>query len=119
MAVPQRSSRSIREVVRLYLEAYRTGDTAGLDDIISAHFVDHSFPAFSGGPNGVRRSIETLHRSFRAIEYAVEDAIFNDDTAAIRVVTTATHVGRFADKPATWKHVSWSACDLCACTTAR
>ena len=112
MAVPQRSSISIREIVHLYFDAYRTGDMTRLDEIISDRFVDHSFPAFGGGPEGVRKSIKSLHQSFRAIEYAVEDAVFNEDTAAIRVVTTASHAGTFSGKPATGKRVTWSACDF-------
>lgn len=104
--------RSIRDVVHLYLDAYRTGDTSGLDEIISPTFVDHSFPAFSGGPEGVRRSIESLHQSFSDIVFAIEDCICSADMAAVRVVTTATHIGRFVGRPATGKRVTWSAGDF-------
>lgn len=112
MTLPQRKTRSIREVVDRYVDAYETGDTNKLDEIISPGFVDHSFPAFSGGPEGVRKSIKSLHQGFSAIEYAIEDCICTVDTAAVRVVTTATHVGTFAGKPATGKRVTWSACDF-------
>lgn len=108
----QRATRSIQEVVELYVDAYETGDTSRLDEIISPSFVDHSFPAFSGGPEGVRRSITVLHQGFGNIEYAVEDCICAGDTAAIRVVTSATHIGTFSGKPATGKRVTWSACDF-------
>lgn len=104
--------RSIRDIVHLYLDAYRTGDSTNLDEIISATFVDHSFPAFGGGPDGVRRSIKTLHQSFSEIALAIEDCVCDAETVAIRVVTTATHSGPFAGKPATGKRVSWSAGDF-------
>jgi len=97
--------------VQLYLDAYGTGDTTRVDEIVSEAFVDHSFPAFSGAA-GVRQSIKLLHEGFAAIEIRVEDCVCSDDTAAIRVVTTATHVGAFAGKPATGKRVTWSSCDF-------
>jgi len=112
MAVPHYpATSSIREVVQRYLDAYRTGDTTWVDEIVSSGFVDHSFPAFSGTA-GVRKSIRLLHEGFAAIELRVEDCVCSDDTAAIRVVTTATHVGAFAGKPATGKRVTWSSCDF-------
>jgi steroid delta-isomerase-like uncharacterized protein len=109
---PQRGDRTVREIVKLYIDAYRSGDTAKLDEIISPDFVDHTFPTFSGGPDGVRRAIETLHRSFGELAVVIEDFIYNDDTAALRVVTTAKHIGTFAGMPASLKQVTWSACDF-------
>ena len=111
MAVPERSIRSVSEIVELYLDAYRTGDTARLDEIISSEFVDHSFPGFSG-PAGVQKSISCLHQSFTDVELTVEDCVCTGDRAAVRVVATATHIGAFAGKPATGKRVAWSACDF-------
>lgn len=113
MAVPHCSKKkTVREVAQLYLDAYRTGDTEYLGEIISPRFVDHSFPEFSGGPEGVRKSIEFLHRGFAAIQYTVEDCICDEHSAAIRVVTAATHVGSSAGRPATSRRVTWSACDF-------
>jgi predicted ester cyclase len=97
---------TIRELVRRYVDAYQTGDTTPLEDIIGPSFVDHSFPAFSGGPDGVRRSINSLHAGFGEIECAIEDCVCNADTAALRVVTSAMHTGTFHGKPATGKRVT-------------
>jgi predicted ester cyclase len=103
---------SMRDVVDLYLAAYRTGDTSGLDSIISPAFVDHSFPSFSGGPAGVRRSIKALHQSFSEITITIDDCVHNADTVAIRVSTTARHSGSFGGTRPTGKRVSWTACDF-------
>lgn len=112
MTQPQGAARTIREIVQLYYDAYRTADTTTIDEIVSPGFVDHSFPTFSGGPDGVRRSIKTLHQSFGDLEYSIEDCVCNDDTAAVRVATKATHIGPFAGTRATGKRVTWSACDF-------
>lgn len=106
------SQRSIPSLVHQYLDAQRTADTARLDEFISSDFKDHSFPDFSGGPDGVRRAIEWLHHTFDQIEHTIEDCVCNPDTAAVRVITTARHVGTFAGKAPTLKRVTWSSCDF-------
>lgn len=100
------------ELVRRYLDAQRTADTEHLDEFIGPDFKDHSFPDFSGGPDGVRRAIRWLHETFDEIQHTIEDCVCNPDTAAVRIITSARHIGTFSGKPATLKRVTWTACDF-------
>lgn len=106
------TTRTVRDVVEDYFQALRTADTTRLADFISADFTDHSFPEFSGGPAGVRRAIEWLHQTFADLEHTLEDFVSNDDSAAVRVISTGKHIGVLSGKAPTHKRVTWAACDF-------
>ena len=103
---------STRQVLERYIDAYRSGDTSYLAEIVSPDFVDRSFPSLSGGPEGVARSIRVLHTGFSDVSITLQDVVCHEDRAAIRFTVAGTHSGTFAGRPATARRVTWSGADF-------
>lgn len=101
-----------RQLVERYVEAYVSGDTTCLPEIIAPDFVDHSFPHHGGGVEAVRRAIESVQAGLSEITCAVEQCVSQADWVAFRVQIAGTHVGEFLGKPATGNRVVWSAADF-------
>ncbi|PXY20902.1 ester cyclase [Prauserella muralis] len=72
-------------------DAINTGELAGLDDLVTADFVDHGSPfPLPPGPAGYRQILSFVHRVLR-IRYTVEDVFSTDDRVVLRA--TAAGVG--------------------------
>jgi predicted ester cyclase len=101
-----------RQLVERYLQAYASGDTTGLAEIIARDFVDHTFPHHGGGVEGVRHAIEMVQAGLSEITCVIELCVSQADWVAFRVQVSGTHVGEFLGKPATGNRVVWSAADF-------
>ena len=101
-----------RELVERYVDAYVSGDTSWLSDIIDAEHQDRSYPAFGVGPEGVRRAIETLHAGFTELTASIEHCLSQGDWVAFRMEIAGTHSGEFNEKPGTGQRVDFAAADF-------
>src|SRR5262245_19934698 len=82
-------SMNARDLVLRYVDAYRTGDTTRLGELIAEDFVDHLLPQFRG-PSGVARAIEFLHSGFGDIHSTIEHIVCSEEMAAFQFVLEAT-----------------------------
>src|SRR5262249_20278858 len=67
-----------RSAVERYIAAYVSGDTSELAAVIAPHFVDHSFPVFSG-IDGVARAIATLHVGLGDVSCTLQQCVCEPD----------------------------------------
>ncbi len=91
---------------RLIQEAFNTGDTAVLDELVSPHLVEHQFeapgrPAPRVGPDGVAGMVRELHRGAEDFHLAIEDATATGDTVWVRMRATGTDTGGTLGHPPT------------------
>ncbi|MFC4337680.1 ester cyclase [Salininema proteolyticum] len=73
-------------------ELYERGDLKRVDDLVHPDFYDDEpgHPDLPRGPEAVRRVVESLHRSFGDLRFAVEDEI----AEGAKVVQRVTMSGR-------------------------
>lgn len=83
---------------RLIDEAFNTGDTTVLDELVSPDLVEHQFqrpgaPAPRVGPAGIAAIVRELHRGATDFHLAIEDATVVGDTVWVRMRATGTDTG--------------------------
>jgi steroid delta-isomerase-like uncharacterized protein len=61
------------------------------------------------GPDGQRRSLETLLAAFPDVRVTLDDTVIAGDTVVTRMTWTGTHRGAFMGIPACGRRVSWTA----------
>jgi predicted ester cyclase/uncharacterized cupin superfamily protein len=102
----------MRRTIERYAQAYASGDVTLLDEIVAADFVDHTFPAYSGGPEGVARAIRALHAGFTELTCAIDQCVCEGDSVAFRFTIAGKHTGVFAGRAPTGRRVAWSGADF-------
>jgi steroid delta-isomerase-like uncharacterized protein len=75
------------------------GDAAGAAALIGDGYVGHGMGA-GGGPESVRRDLETWLAAAPDLRIDVEDTIAQDDRVVVRVTMRGTQTGDFAGIPA-------------------
>ncbi len=99
-----------REVIELYVEIHRTGETSRLGEIIAPEF-RHRLAA-PVGVEGVAAGVRALHAGLTEIACSLEQCVSEDDWAAFRYVIAGTHTGVFAGRAATGRRITWSGADF-------
>jgi predicted ester cyclase len=94
------------------VDAYVSGDTSWLPEIIDAEHQDRSYPAFGVGPAGVQRAIEQLHAGFTELKVSIEQCVSQGDWVAFRMEISGTHSGEFNGKAGTGQRVEFTAADF-------
>ena len=61
------------------------------------------------GPDGQRRSLETLYTAFPDVRVTLDDTVFACETVSTRMTWTGIHRGAFMGIPACGWRVSWTA----------
>ena len=86
-------------VRRYYTEAM--GDLSGIDQVVSATFVDHHFPpGLPPGPEGVRRFFKDIMGSiFADLKIEHEFMIAEGNKVDCHFTVIARHIGEFAGIP--------------------
>jgi steroid delta-isomerase-like uncharacterized protein len=64
------------------------------------------------GPDGQRRSLETLYTAFPDVRVTLDDTVFAGDKVATRMTWTGIHRGAFMGLPACGRRVSWTAISI-------
>ena len=93
-----------KAVVRRFVEEiFVRGSVDAVDDLVADDFVAHTWPS-TGDPRGdLKRAIERVAGGLADPAFTIDDLIAEDDRVAVRLTTSATHVGSFMGLPASGK----------------
>lgn len=84
------------------------GDRNAVDDFFTADYVAHGTDRdLTGGPDGVRSFLDTVHRAFSDLQVDVEILAEAGDRVAWHRTLTGTQSGSFMGFPATGRRVMW------------
>lgn len=64
------------------------------------------------GPDGQRRSLETLYAAFPDVRVSLDDTVFAGDIVVTRMTWAGIHRGTFMGIPARGRRVSWTAISI-------
>jgi len=86
-----------KQLVRRYYEAI-VGDLAGIEEIVTADFVDHHFPPDTPpGPKGVRQLFtQFIPRFFSGLKIEIDFLLAEGDRVDCHFVALFKHTGEFA-----------------------
>ena len=107
----QRREHYRRNAMAFY-SRYHTGDPDAVDEILAPEWTNH--PRRIGepaGPDGFKAVIAALRGAFPDIHFAVEAAVAEGETVAVRALGTGTHTGA-AFGPPTGKAVRFRTLDM-------
>jgi steroid delta-isomerase-like uncharacterized protein len=91
-----------KALIRLvFEEAFNRGNLTIVDKVFSSHFVDHSTPDQSAGPQGVKDYFMSIHTGFPDMHVAVDALIAEGDQVAVRTIWRGTHLGEYEGVAAT------------------
>jgi len=90
-----------KALVRRYYEE-AMGDLSGIDEVVSADYVDHHFPPdLPAGPEGVRQFLTNILGSvFSDMKIEIEFMLAEGDKVDCHFALVAKHTGDFGDIPA-------------------
>ena len=94
-----------KALIRILFEAFNRGNLAIVDEVFSPHFVDHSTPDQTIGPQGVKDYFAMVHTGFPDMQVAIDVLIAEGDSLAVRTVWRGTHLGEYEGVAATSKQV--------------
>jgi steroid delta-isomerase-like uncharacterized protein len=95
-----------KSVVRRYYDAFSTGGTDLLDDVVADDFVDHDpMPGQPPGLVGIKLAVDSFRAAFPDGEMVVDSLIAEGDRVVARVTMSGTHRGEYAGMPGTGKAV--------------
>jgi steroid delta-isomerase-like uncharacterized protein len=85
-----------RELVRRFVdEVFVGGNAAAVDELVAEDFVPHTWPYTGDGRADLRQAMERVSMGLAEVEFTIEDMIGEGDRVAVRLATSATHVGDF------------------------
>jgi predicted ester cyclase len=95
-----------KELVRRYY-AIIAGDMAGIEDVVTADFVDHHFPPdIPPGPRGVRQFFtQFIAAFFSDLRIEIDFLLAEGDRVDCHFVALFKHTGEFAGTPPTGKQI--------------
>jgi steroid delta-isomerase-like uncharacterized protein len=108
-----------KALVRRYLELWNSEELAIADEIIAAHFVDHTHPELAPGPEDVKREVKNFRAAFPDARARVEQMIGEGDLVAFRFELRGTHKDQFGRFPPTGKEVVLTGMDLIRITDGK
>ncbi len=100
----------VNPVVR-FIDAMNSGDIDALDDIIAAHYIQHS-PGVPPGREGAKQFFTMLLNAFPDAHFTLEDLITSGDKSVARWSFAATHKGELLGIPPTGNKVSVTGIDI-------
>jgi steroid delta-isomerase-like uncharacterized protein len=85
-----------RELVRRFVdEVFVGGNAAAVDELVAEDFVPHTWPYTGDGRADLRQAMDRVSMGLAEVEFTIEDMIGEGDRVAVRLATSATHVGDF------------------------
>jgi steroid delta-isomerase-like uncharacterized protein len=85
-----------RELVRRFVdEVFVGGNAAAVDELVAEDFVPHTWPSTGDGRADLRQAMERVSMGLAEVEFTIEDMIGEGDRVAVRLASSATHVGDF------------------------
>jgi steroid delta-isomerase-like uncharacterized protein len=111
MATTQKRQHDVAaRISDVFVEAYNTGDTAGIVDVVTPDFVCHHMPSgreFHGSAE-YRDHIGETRAAFPDFSLASDELVVEGEMGAGRYRWTGTHEGEFNGIPATDRRVDTS-----------
>ena len=99
-------------LVRRYYQV-TSGDFAGIEDLVSADFVDHHFPPdLPAGPEGVKAFFTNVLGAFTSRRIEIFDIFATEDRVAVRFQLVANHTTDWAGYTATGKGITCGAMSI-------
>ena len=96
-----------RKACRLYEEAFGAGDFSVIDEVVSEGFFDHL--GQRRGPEGFKRSVASLRRTFPDLRVSVEEQSAQGDTVTTRCTLRGMDRGGVLWYPPTDKRAAFAA----------
>ena len=95
-----------RETVRrIFEEGINNRNFTYFDEAIAPNYANHSMPAPSPGPEGLRQVVGTFVSGFPDMQITLEDLIADGDRVCTRGAWRGTHTGEFMGIPATGRKI--------------
>ena len=101
-----------KAIVRKYIELRSTGNLSLADEVLATDFVDHTHPEHLSGPESVKEEVKAFRAGFPDVSITVEQMVGEGDIVAFSFTLCGTHLGMFADFPATGKTNTLSGVDF-------
>ncbi len=102
-----RAEENRRKARRLYEEAFSAGDFSVIDEVIAEGFFDHL--GRRRGPEGFKRSVASLRRTFPDLRVSVEEQSVEGDTVTTRCTLCGMDRGGVLWYPPTEKRAAFAA----------
>jgi predicted ester cyclase len=102
-----RAEENRRKARRLYEEAFSAGDFSVIDEVIAEGFFDHL--GRRRGPQGFKRSVASLRRTFPDLRVSVEEQSVEGDTVTTRCTLRGMDRGGVLWYPPTEKRAAFAA----------
>ena len=107
MSTPQEQNKAV--IRRFDHEVWNEGNTAVLDQVFAADFVDRTAPPGSPpGREGVKQLVAMFGSAFSDASSTIDDLIAEGDKVVWRWTFRGTHTGPFMGVPATGKAITLS-----------
>lgn len=102
-------AQSLRVVVQRWAELWSTGDLESAEKIFTQEVRDHRAPPLPDidGIEAERRFIASVRSAFPDLHIQIEDAVFEADRVAARVMHRGTHTGSFLGLAPTGRPVAY------------
>jgi steroid delta-isomerase-like uncharacterized protein len=99
---------TIKDVLRMYYEAFNRGDFPALDHLISDDFVEHEPlpPRLAQNREGIKQYLRMLREAFPDIQLEVQDLAADKDKVWAHILMTGTQRGPFQGIPPTGNSVA-------------
>jgi steroid delta-isomerase-like uncharacterized protein len=94
-------------LVRRFIdEIFVQGRHASVDELLADDFVGHTWPSTGHPKDDLKAAIERTSRGLADPQFTVEDVIAEGDRVAVRLTSSATHVGELMGMPPSGKRYS-------------
>jgi predicted ester cyclase len=103
----RRAEENRRKARRLYEEAFSAGDFSVIDEVIAEGFFDHLGQRH--GPEGFKRSVASLRRTFPDLRVSVEGQTVEGDTVTTRCTLRGRDRGGVLWYPPTGRRAAFAA----------
>ena len=97
-----------REIIKRYFEeVWNQGKLDVLDEIMDAHYINHSpgMPNSEPGPQGLKPIIAGMRKAFPDLTFEIKNMVVTEDQVAVHCMMSGTHKGDLFGTPPTGKTV--------------
>jgi steroid delta-isomerase-like uncharacterized protein len=99
-------------VRRFFDEVWSAGELQVADELVADGHVHHISGGEMRGPEAVKQMVLDLRGAFPDLRFVIEDELVAGDKVVVRWTAHGTHLGAFADIPATGRAVQWTGIDM-------
>jgi steroid delta-isomerase-like uncharacterized protein len=105
MTVATNTLEANKALVRRFIdEIFLKQNFDSVDELLTEDFTPHTWGDIPPGRGGLKEAIGRVSQGIADPKMTVDDMIAEDDRVAVRLTSSATHVGEFMGMPASGKH---------------